>query len=418
MAVESKDLMIAVERPGAWARRLTITVPAEKVARERAQSMQRLSQRIRLPGFRKGKIPVAVMEKRFGQAVDQETVERLVGDAYRAAIESEGLRPITQAAVDGIQYATGSDLTFHVDFEVRPEIELQRVGGFTVKRETPAVTDEQIGRVLDRLRDQNAVLHPIAEGQPVVGDVVHVAITRLNVEPPAEPRRYEIVLGEGQALPAIEDAIRTLAPGEESNFSVDLPLDPDDADSASERHELTIALLEAKRPERPALDDEFARSAGPFESLEQLRERVRVDLEREAGREAERGVRHRLLQFILDANAFDVPESMVKDYLARLVPDSEGVETEKLEEIRASAWPAARDAIRRHLVVERIAETESLHATPAEVNARLETVAQALSRSVEQVRAQFQKNGRLQEIESDITEDKVFDYLKTLSTIE
>jgi len=418
MAVESSDLMVAVERPAAWARRLTITVPAARVARERASAMTRLSQRVRLPGFRKGKVPPYILEKRFGQAVDQETVERLVGDAYRVAIESEGLRPITQGSVDGIQYATGADLTFHVELEVRPEIELRRLGGFSVKRAVAAVTEDQVGRVLDRLRDQNAILHPVEGEHPVRGDVVQVAITRRNTDPPAEPRRYEIVLGEEQALPAIEDAIRTLQPGGSSDFAVDLPQNPDDPASPTERHELHIALAEAKRPERPALDDDFARSVGPFESLDQLRARVREDLEREAGRDAERGVRQRLLQLILEANSFEVPGSMVQEYLSRLVPEGEVADTDKLEEIRASARPAAIDVIRRHLVIERIAETESLHASPAEVNARLEILAQALGRAVQQVRAQFQKNGRLQELESDITEDKVFDYLKTLSTID
>ncbi|MCI0435830.1 MAG: trigger factor [Gemmatimonadetes bacterium] len=418
MAVESSNLTIEVERPAAWARRLTITVPAAQVARARAQTMTRLSQRLRLPGFRKGKVPAAVLEKRFGQAVDSETVEKLVGDAYRAAVEREGLRPISQASVENIDYAAGRDLTFRVDLEVMPEIELQRLGGFSIRRETPQVTDDQVGRVLERLREQNAVLHPIEEGHPAAGDVVRVSITRLDTDPPGEPRRYEIVLGEDQALPAIEDAIRTMKPGQEGDFAVDLPRNAQDPVSPVERHDLRIGLLEVRRPERPPLDDELARAVGPFESLDLLRERIRADLEREAGREAERGVRSRLLQLILEANSFEVPDAMVREYLEKLVPEAEVADTGKLVEIRDSARPAAIAVIHRHLVIDRVAELESLQATPAEVDARLEAVAQALGRPVGQVRAQFQKNGRLQEIESEITEDKVFEYLKQLSTID
>jgi trigger factor len=109
---------------------------------------------------------------------------------------------------------------------------------------------------------------------------------------------------------------------------------------------------------------------------------------------------------------------MLDDYLRKLLPDRDDLDKEKLAEIRAHTRPAAADVIRRHLVIERVAEIESLKATPAELDERLERVAQAVGRSVEQVRAQFQKNGRLAELESEITEEKVFQYLFTLSTIE
>ena len=417
MAVESADLKVEVEKPAAWSRRLTITVSKERVARERSSTMRRVSQQVRLPGFRKGKVPVSVIEKRFGQAIEQEAIERLIGDAYKQAVEQEGLRPITQGAVERVDYSQGNDLTFAVDLEVRPEIELERLGGFAVKREVPEVPADQVAKVLDRLRDQNAVLEPLTDA-PVAGDVVTVEILRKSDDASAQPRSYQLTLGEDQALPQIEEVIRTLKPGEEGDFVVDLPQSPDEPETPAETHDLHIRMVDAKRPIRPELDDEFAKSVGEFEDLAGLRERIREDLEREAGREADRTVRYRLMQLILEANRFDVPDSMLQDYLNRLIPDREDADKETLAKIREETRPAAADAIRRHLVIERIAETESLAATPAEVDARLEQVAQAVGRNIGQVRAQFQKSGRLAEIENEITEDKVFEYLFTLSTID
>jgi FKBP-type peptidyl-prolyl cis-trans isomerase (trigger factor) len=130
---------VSVEKPAAWARRLTITVPADRIAREKKDAVQRLAKRVKLPGFRQGRVPAAVMEKKFGPAIEQEAIEKVIGDAYREALESEGLQPITQGIDRQHRVRAGHDLTFNVDLEVRPEVELERIGGFTVMREQPAV---------------------------------------------------------------------------------------------------------------------------------------------------------------------------------------------------------------------------------------------------------------------------------------
>jgi trigger factor len=213
MATEVVGLKVSMEKPAAWARRLTITVPAEQIAREKKEAVQRLAKRVRLPGFRQGRVPAGVMEKKFGPAIEQEAIEKVIGDAYRQALESGGLQPITQGNIDNIEYEPGTDLTFNVELEVRPEVELERVGGFAVMREEPVIGDEQVDEVLQRLQSEHAVWKPKEEGTPVGGDMATVEITPLD-EPtgaePAQPRSYQIVIGEGQALPAVEDAIRTL----------------------------------------------------------------------------------------------------------------------------------------------------------------------------------------------------------------
>jgi trigger factor len=421
MATEAPELKVSVEKPAAWSRRLTITVPAERIAREKKSAVQRLARRVKLPGFRQGHVPAAIMEKRFGPAIEQEAVEKVIGDAYRQALETEGLQPISQGSVDNVSYEPGTDLVFNVELEVRPEIELERIGGFAVVREQSPIGDTQVDDVLQRLREENAVWKTKDNATPVAGDMATVEITPLDDvsgAEPSQPRRYQIVIGEGQAVQAVEDAILTLKGGEQAVFDVDLPANADDAASETRPHRMQIHLVEVKEPQYPELDDEFATGLGDFESLEQLRERVREDLGRESDREAERGVRIQLMQQIIDANAFEVPQTMVRSYLERLMPAREGAEAERVEEARMQMWPAAEQAIKRSMIVDRIAEMEALHATPAELDERIDDMAERVGRPRGEVIAQLRKSGRLDELEQEITEEKVFTYLKSLSEIQ
>lgn len=421
MTTETAELQVSVESPSAWARRLTITIPAERIEQERKSAVQRLAKSTRLPGFRKGKVPAQVMEKRFGPAIEQQAVEQAIGAAYRDALVREGLKPISEGSIGEIDYQPGNDLTFHVELEVKPEVELERIGGFQLRREEPSATDAQVSEVLARLRDERTHYHPVAGRLAQDGDLVDVEITPLDSATeatPSVPRRYQIVIGQGQAVPAIETVLRQLPAGETGEYDVELPVNADDPDAGSKLHRMRMHVLELKEPHAPALDDEFAQSLGSFGSLAELQEQVRADLVRESERGAEQKLRGQLLHEIIQANPFDVPYSMVQKYVEAMLPAREGADPEKLAAIRQQAWPTAEQALQRMLVIERVAELEGLQATPAEVQSRVSGIAERLGRPVAEVAAGLRKNGRLDELEREITEEKVFDYLKSLSTIE
>ena len=225
-----------------------------------------------------------------------------------------------------------------------------------------------------------------------------------------------MLLGQEQVRPEIEEVIRTLAPGEDGEFTVDLPEGEDE--SALKPHRIRVQLVESKRPEYPELNEEFARSLGNFDSVETLRSRVRADLEKEAAAEAERAVRQDLVSQIVEANPFDVPDSMVSQYLDQLIRPRKGEDPARMEEFKQAAYPGAQQALRRMLVIDRVAELEGLRAAPKEVEQRIEQIAGRVGRPAHELEAQFRKSGRLGEIEEQITEEKVFDYLMSLSTIE
>src|SRR5690606_35132743 len=145
---------IDVQEGASWSRKLSITVPAERVRRTRGRVVEQVTKGMRLPGFRKGKLPARVVEQRFGPSIDQETLDRLIQEAYKEALEAEGLTPIAQGRVDDVKYEKDQDLVFQVELEVRPEIELARLNGFTVARPSITVGEEEVDSVLERLRDE------------------------------------------------------------------------------------------------------------------------------------------------------------------------------------------------------------------------------------------------------------------------
>jgi trigger factor len=411
------ELQVTVESPGSWARKLSIRVPAERVEKEKHEAAKRLAQKARLPGFRKGKVPAHLLEKQYGGAVEQEMLEKVMNSAYREAIQQQGLVPISQAAIENVHYHAGEDLTFEVQFEVRPEIELNRLGGFQVQRQPVLIENDAVNKVLDRLKQEHAVWKPIDQDEALLlGDMAVVEITSLDGPAANQARRYQILLGQDQVRPQIEEVIRTMKTGEQGEYTVDLPEGEDE--TVTRPHPVRIHVIEAKRPEYPAVDDEFAKGIGNFESLADLKEKVHTDLEQEATAEAERGVRAQLVGQILEANPFDVPDTMVNQYLDQMIRPRKGDDPAKIDEMKQAVRPQAVQALRRLLLVDRIAEMEGLRATPDDVNSKVEELAGRFNKPASEVHTQLQKSGRLSEIEEQITEEKVFDYLKGLSDIK
>jgi len=412
---DTNDLQIQVAEPRGWARRMTITVPAQRVQRARTDALRRVATGVKLPGFRKGKVPTSVVEKRYGAAIDQEMIERLVGDAYREALESSGLQPISQGSIDNLNYNPGTDLTFDVEFEVRPEIRIEKLDGLVVDQPDASVGEEEVDKVVERLREERASWAAVEGGTPKAGDRVSVEITPLKEEA-AESRPYTFELGKDQAIPDVEAAIQTLEPGAESEFEIEVPAG-EEPDAAVEHQKVRIRLLEIERPELPEADDAFAAEVGPFDGIDALRERIRADLTAEAEAEARRGVTRALFDQVAAANPFEVPDSMLRRYVQSLFRLPEDADPSRVDEILQAARPSAEQAVRRMLVADAIADQHELRASQDEVDARVEEIARDNERPVGEVWSSLQRSGRLESIENEITERKVFEFLKSRATI-
>jgi trigger factor len=391
-------------------RRLQISVPAETVADFEEKAARKVATRIKLPGFRPGKAPPSMVRKRFADAIRQEALEQVINEAFREAIEREALKLAAQPHVHDLKAEPGQAVEFELHCEVRPEVTLTRVDGFAITRRAAAVTDELVDEQLERLREQKADWSPVAD-KPAPGDLVTVQLATADADGTMpEGREYRLVLGGGQAIAGIEELIMEAAPGETVERAVRWPDDFPDESQRGVTKLARVTLTDVKRKSLPALDDAFAREVGDFDDLAALRAAVRSDMEAQASREAEADLRSQLIDRLLEANPFEVPSSWVQqlvEHYAQMygVPDTEKARFQ--QEFRGMA----ERQVRRDVVVDTLAERESLVASAADVDARIEELAKARNADPGQVYAQLQKAGRLPELERELTEERVFAWL-------
>jgi trigger factor len=228
---------------------------------------------------------------------------------------------------------------------------------------------------------------------------------------------YSMVLGEGRAIPELEERIMTLLPGESVDTSVRFPDDFSDEAKRGQTRQVRVTLHEIKRQELPALDDELAREIGDFEGLDALRAALRADLETEAVREADAAVRQSLVEQLVKANNVEAPGSMVERFL-RSYAKGYQIPDEQFETFATEFRPIAEAQVRRDLALDAVAETNKLYATEADIDARVAELAAARNVTAAQLYASLEKANRLRELEHSITEEKTFAHLLPQSTVE
>jgi trigger factor len=411
------DIQITATKSEGVERRLQVAVPPARVAEARSKAANRVAKKVRIPGFRPGKAPAAMVRKQYAEAIDQEAVEALLREAFDAVLAKEELHLVTQPHAHDVKFGEDQGLSFELHCEVRPELTLDRLEGFRVMRPTDAVTDEQVQEQIDQLRDQRATWSP-AEGKPLEGDLVTVILATSDEDGTIpEGKEYRLVMGAGQAIPAIEEVVMTLDQGESVERPVKWPDDFPDEAQRGKTKSVRAHLTEVKRKELPVLDDAFAREMGDFDSLEAFTKVVRDDLTASAVREADSAARTQLLDEIVKANPFEIPPSWVKQMIqayaeAYKIPQEEIVKFG--DEIRGMA----ERQVRRDLILDSIADREKLAATEADVDDKVAELAAKRGMEPGQLYASLQKAGRLRELERSITEERVFAWLLGKNTVE
>jgi trigger factor len=404
------NIEITPKKSDGLERMIEVRVPVETVRDAEDQAARRYASSVRLPGFRPGKAPPAMVKKRFKDAIRQEVIETLVQEAFKEVLDREQLKVASQPHVHDLKFEEGQPLSFELHVEVRPEVALARTQGFRLSRTQAPVSDETVREQIEQIRDEKASWAPVEE-KPRPGDMVTVQLATADEHGVMqEAKEYRVVLGGGQAIPGVEELIMELRPGESAERNVRWPDDFPDETQRGKSKPVRVVVQDVKRKALPALDDTFAREVGDFESLDALNATVRKDLEEHAKREADSAVRQQLIDQITSANPFDVPSSWVNQLVDAYVQAYQ-VPDEEREKFRGEFRPAAERQVRRDLIIDTIAERESLKASEADIDERVAEVAAKRSADPGQVYASLQKAGRLREIEQSITEEKVFKWL-------
>src|SRR5438067_11367606 len=405
------------EEPGAAS--LAVTVPAEQVQQAEARATSAYQRRARLPGFRKGKAPAALVKKQFADDIRQQALEELIRESWKAALAQEALHPVADPHVHNLKWdvVAGGPLTFEFHVEVKPELTLERIGKFHLKRTVPKVTEEQVLAQLTTLREQKAPWVPVAGEKPALKDLVQVTIATREADDVKDPQPYQLVLGEGRAIPEVEERIMGMLPGETVDATVRFPPDFPEEAKRGQARAIRLSLQEVKRQHLPELDDAFAREVGDFESLEALRKAVREDLEKEAQRDADAQLRRDLIDQIVQANRVVAPRPLVERALA-VYGQAYGIPEDRWPDFAQEFRPVAEAQVRRDLILDWVVEHHGLRATEAELEQRLQELAARRGTPVAELRATLEKAKRLRDLERGLTEEKVFTFLLSQSTVE
>ena len=402
------DVEVEVEDLERWRRRLALTVPAEAAGRVRERFVRELARRARLKGFRPGKAPARLVEKQYAQEIEEEVLKDLIREGYEAGVARHGLEPISAPRVQGIHWTPDGALAFTAEVDVRPQIVLGRTTGFRIDSRRHPVTDADVDRVLDRLREERAdwipVERPAGDGDLVVFDSVP-----LDAEgAPRENERVEnhkVVLGHEALLPDFESGLQGVQPGVEKTIRVGFPDDhPNEALRGTTR-EFRISVSEVRERKLPELDEAFAREIGQFDSVDEARAKIRSNLEEEVELQARREVDEALIDEIISANEIDLPESMIDRYLANMMSDRDGplggrIPPEREEELARVLRPGAERALRRFYILEHLAEREGLQATAEDAAA-----------------ARPGWTGEIEDLRFHLTMERVFAWLRERSEI-
>jgi trigger factor len=394
-----------------------VTVPVDRVHQAESKALRYYVRQARLPGFRPGKAPEGVVRKRFADAIRQSVLEEVIRESWETAKTSESLKPIADPSIRNLKFEEGSPIEFELLVEVRPEIKLERIGGFRLERRVAPVTDEAVQEQLARLQEQKAAWIPVTGAKPSPGQMVRVEVAPLDEAGAGAAQPYDLVLGQNQAIPELEERIMTLLPGETTDAEVKFPEDHPDESRRGQTRRVRVTLHEVKRQELPPLDDGFAREVGDFENLDALRAAIRHDLEHEASREADAQVRQGLLAQIVEANGVQAPESLVHR-LMHGYAETYRVPADQLQQFEQQFHEVAAAQVRRDLVLDALVEAHGLRATESELDARIAQMAEARGVPAGQVYGSLQKANRLPELERAITEEKAFGFLLGQSTVD
>ena len=410
------DISVTKTKEDAASASLQVLVPTDRVLKAEKKVVRQYGAQARLPGFRPGKAPEAVVRKRFGEAIRQAMLEELIRESWDVAQKTEGLKPIAEPHIHNLKFEEGQPLEFEFHVEIRPNISVTRVSGFKVERKVPVVGDAEVEERLRDLQERKASWIPVEGTKPAPGNLVQMEVAPLDGDTAGATQPYSMVLGEGRAIPDVEERVMALLPGETVDADVRFPEDHPEEAKRGQSRRVRISLHEVKRQELPALDDAFAREVGDFDNLDALRAGLRKDLEADATQTADGQVRSQLLDQIYQTNDVPAPASLVNRLIQGYMQAYE-IPKEQFETFAAEFRPVAEQQVRRELVLDSVVETNNLRATEAEIDARVAKLAEGRNMQVGQLYAQLEKAGRLRDLERSLTEEKAFAWLLPQSTV-
>lgn len=417
---------------------LTIEVDAVKVNEGLDAAFKKVVKQVNVPGFRKGKMPRQMFEKRFGvESLYQDALDIILPDAYANAVEEAGINPVDRPEIDIEQMEKGQNLIFKASVTVAPEVKLGEYKGLEVEAFNAEVTDEDVDNEIKALQERQAELVVKEEGQAADGDTVVIDFEGSvdgELFEGGTSENYTLELGSNSFIPGFEEQVVGLETGAEKDIEVSFPEEYHAAELAGKPAVFKVKLHEIKTKELPQLDDEFAKDVDEeVETLAELKEKTKKNLEHDKKHQAENAIRDAVIEKASANVEVDIPEVMVNNEVDRMMKDfeqrlqSQGLNMELYfqfsgqdeEALKGQMLEEAKNQVRVSLTLDAIVKAENIEVTEEDVNAEIEKMAEMYKMDVENIKKAL---GSLEGLKGDLKINKAIDFLvansKTVAAAE
>jgi trigger factor len=414
---------VDVETVDSLRRRLAVEVPAETVSAEIEKAFAELARAAKVPGFRPGRVPRAVLERMFGDRVRAEVFGHLIQDSYAEAIAGQQIAVVGQPEIVTEQTEAGAALRYHATVEVKPDVTVEGYTGLDVDRPLPAVTEADVMAALGRLQQSLAQLRPVTDRTCVErGDVVSLDYeARVDGRLTSRGENRDVELGANRFPAGFDDHLIGAPVGAKLEFEITYPAEHSAPELAGKTMHFHVNARSISVKDVPPLDDEFAKDHGECSTLEELRQRVRRQLEEEAARRADEAARRAVVAELVKRHDIPVPNAMVQRRTEALVEEvlhdwqrQRGRlkdDAQARAHLRKELEPSAQEQVKIALLLEAVARQEAIRVTDEEVEARVSAMAGAAGAAAERVRALYQQPEARRQLQLQMLQSRSVDLI-------
>jgi trigger factor len=419
-------MQVRIQEVSPVEKKMFVEVPWETVSEKLGNAYRELGKGVALKGFRKGKVPRAVLEQVYGPRINAEVAYELVRESFLRANQEHNLAAVAEPRVEETApIRKGQPFTFRAVIEVRGEVVPQEYTGLAIERRRLAVPDAAVEEQLAQLRREHTELRPI-EGREVTapGDILGLSVTGTIGEHQINQPQFAVDLDdeEREPLPGMRQALIGLPlDTKDHKLELTVPDDYKDETIRGRKAELTLTILEARQKDVPELDDEFAKDTGKADTLDGLRAALRKELEERETEAIDREAREGALRELIKKNQIPVAASLVERavevqyqrlrQMLGMKPDRNNPTAGLSDELREKLRPAGADEVRGQLLLEAIADKENIAVTDAELGKHIDETAKSRNMPAAKLRAEWQRDGRLDNVTYSLRQDKVLKFL-------
>jgi trigger factor len=408
-------LEISIAEQGKWERIVEVTVLYDEMKPKFDEAYVTYKKKIQLEGFRKGKVPVDLIKKVFGTKIENEVAENSVSDYLEAAVKEKNVKIFDISSLESVSFERNKGLQFKAIIKIQPEIELGKYTDLAVEKEIYQVTDDDIKGVIDNFREQQATMTNIdgeaQRGHYIVADVQKIDSTGVPIVGHKYENRYFQLGGDQPGDEFVEQLLGVKA-GETRRIV--LPVQQPDPDNPGEQNDyFTITVKEVKEKKLPEIDDELAKDVGDYETLQQLKDNIRENLEKQVEENANQGLSNRIMDEVIKSNPIELPDYIIENFLEAFIENIKKENSEKIEEqeLREKYRTDAIWNLKWLLIEDKISELENIQVDDKEINDYIEELAKNTRKDATLVRSRYRDKKKREQVMRKIQERKVIDLL-------